>query len=115
MLGLTLLTVVQLTAFFLVPYCVLMALGVGGLSVADVVASAAFILMISSFVPLPGASGGAEGSFYVFFQMFFKSSGSVSVAILLWRMFTFYLPIVVGVAFARDLSGRIASHRRQEN
>ncbi len=115
MLGLALLTVGQLTAFFLVPYCVLMALGVGGLSVADVVASAAFILMISSFVPLPGASGGAEGSFYVFFQMFFKSSGSVSVAILLWRMFTFYLPIVVGVAFARDLSGRIASHRRQEN
>lgn len=53
----------------------------------------------------PGGVGGAEGSFYVFFQMFFKASGSVSVAILLWRMFTFYLPIVVGVYFARHLSG----------
>lgn len=105
MAAMAVMTTFQLTAFFLVPYCVLMALGVQGLQVGDVVASAAFILMISSFVPLPGASGGAEGSFYVFFQMFFKASGSVSVAILLWRMFTFYLPIVVGVYFARHLSG----------
>lgn len=104
MSAMAVMTVFQLTAFFLVPYCVLMALGVRGLQVGHVVASAAFILMISSFVPLPGASGGAEGSFYVFFKMFFKASGSVSVAILLWRMFTFYLPIVVGVYFARHLS-----------
>ena len=72
MAAMAVMTTFQLTAFFLVPYCVLMALGVQGLQVGDVVASAAFILMISSFVPLPGASGGAEGSFYVFFQMFFK-------------------------------------------
>ena len=104
MSAMAVMTVFQLTAFFLVPYCVLMALGIRGLQVGHVVASAAFILMISSFVPLPGASGGAEGSFYVFFKMFFKASGSVSVAILLWRMFTFYLPIVVGVYFARHLS-----------
>ena len=106
MLAMAGMTVLQLTAFFLVPYCVLMALGIPRLQMAEVVAAAAFILMISSFVPLPGASGGAEGSFYMFFQMFFKSSGSVSVAILLWRMFTFYLPIVVGVYFARHLAGR---------
>ena len=92
MLAMAGMTVLQLTAFFLVPYCVLMALGIPRLQMAEVVAAAAFILMISSFVPLPGASGGAEGSFYMFFQMFFKSSGSVSVAILLWRMFTFFLP-----------------------
>lgn len=110
MSAMAVMTVLQLTAFFLVPYCVLMALGIQGLQVGHVVASAAFILMISSFVPLPGASGGAEGSFYVFFQMFFKASGSVSVAILLWRMFTFYLPIVVGVYFARHLS-----HRRKHS
>ena len=104
MAAMTVMTTLQLTAFFLVPYCVLRALGVPDLPVTTVVASAAFILMISSFVPLPGASGGAEGSFYMFFRMFFKASGSVSVAILLWRLFTFYLPIVVGVYFARHLS-----------
>lgn len=79
-----------------------------------VVASAAFILMISSFVPLPGASGGAEGSFYMFFRMFFKASGSVSVAILLWRLFTFYLPIVVGVYFARHLSSMKEQSRMED-
>lgn len=54
MAAMAVMTTFQLTAFFLVPYCVLMALGVQGLQVGDVVASAAFILMISSFVPLPG-------------------------------------------------------------
>ena len=98
------LTAVQLTAFFLVPYCVLRALGLNGMAPQDVIAAAAFILMISSFVPLPGASGGAEGSFLVFFGMFFRGSGSVSVALLLWRLFTFYLPIVVGAVFVRQLS-----------
>lgn len=65
MAAMAVMTTLQLTAFFLVPYCVLRALGVPDLPVTTVVASAAFILMISSFVPLPGASGGAEGSFYM--------------------------------------------------
>ena len=45
MAAMAVMTTFQLTAFFLVPYCVLMALGVQGLQVGDVVASAAFILM----------------------------------------------------------------------
>lgn len=61
-----------------------------------------------------GASGGAEGSFYMFFRMFFKASGSVSVAILLWRLFTFYLPIVVGVYFARHLSSMKEQSRMED-
>lgn len=104
LLLLSALTALQLTLFFAVPYFVCLALGVQGAAFWTVVSASAFILMISSFVPLPGASGGAEGSFYMFFNIFFRSSGSVSIAILLWRLLTFYLPIMAGAWFARGLT-----------
>ena len=56
------LTAVQLTAFFLVPYCVLRALGLNGMAPQDVIAAAAFILMISSFVRCPGLPAGRRGA-----------------------------------------------------
>ena len=54
--------------------------------------------MITSFVPLPGASGGAEISFITFFRLFFPEN-MVSMSTLFWRLITFYLPIIVGTGF----------------
>ena len=65
-----------------------------------VVSAQAFVVMISSFVPLPGAAGGAEFSFKTFFAPFFSPYHiSVNPAMLLWRFITFYLPIIVGACF----------------
>lgn len=97
-----LMTIVQLTAFFTVPYFVCLSLSATGINYVTVICAAAFVLLISSFVPLPGGSGGAEGGFYLFFGMFFVSaSGLLSVAIILWRLMTFYLPILAGLVATR--------------
>ena len=56
--------------------------------------------MVSSFVPLPGAAGAAEGSFFMFFGAFLQPS-NIAYAILIWRFFVFYLPILVGVFFIK--------------
>ena len=90
---------VQLTVFFLIPYFVLLAFGIQELSPVLVVAAQAFVVMISSFVPLPGAAGGAEFSFHTFFEPFFPAGASVNPAMLLWRVITFYLPSLVGMLF----------------
>ncbi len=93
----------QMTVYFLVPLFVIYALGVS----ADpflVVSCSACVLMISSFVPLPGAAGGAEGSFLVFFGLF-DLGNKISAAILLWRILTFYMPIIVGMFFAQKIGG----------
>lgn len=92
-----LLTVLQLTAFFSVPYFVCLSLSATHISYSLIVCAAAFVLMISSFVPLPGGSGGAEGGFYMFFGMFFVQSGILAAAVLLWRIVTFYFPIIAGM------------------
>ena len=54
-----------------------------------------YVLMISSFWPLPGAMGAAEFGYAGFFGNIFGEY--VNVSTLLWRLFTFYMPIVVGV------------------
>lgn len=94
-------TAIQLTAFFTVPYFVCLSLSAGKISYFTVLCAAAFVLLISSFVPLPGGSGGAEGGFYIFFGIFFVQSGILSGAIILWRIMTFYLPILAGMLFTK--------------
>ena len=89
------LTVLQLTAYFFIPFAVYRALGLSGTQVFLMISAAAFILMISSFIPSPGGSGIAEGSFFIFFQLFFPES-ILPVAILCWRIITFYVPLCCG-------------------
>ena len=89
----------QLTCFFLVPVFICKSLSVN-ISFGDAFGAAALTFMICSFVPLPGGSGGAEGGFLLLFGSAFAASGkSIAVAILLWRLLTFYMPIVVGSCF----------------
>ena len=89
------LTIGQLTSYFLIPYTVYRAFGLVGTEVFVIISAAAFIVMFSSFVPIPGGSGVAEGSFFLLFQLFFPQS-ILPVAILCWRVITFYVPLCVG-------------------
>lgn len=91
-------TLIQLTVYFLIPYMIYKGLGLHGANIFNMLSAQAFVLMISSFVPLPGAAGGAEASFLILYGMFFPASMIVFV-ILIWRLFTFYLPILVGSIF----------------
>ena len=57
----------------------------------------AFVLFVSaSYTPLPGASGAQEGGFLYYYRGIF-SGGTVGLALLTWRFFTYYLFIFVGV------------------
>ncbi len=92
------LSAVQLTAYFLIPYTLLRCFHVKPDSIFSMLVAQAFVLNVSSFVPLPGAAGGAEYSFHTMFAMFFPVQ-LLALAVLLWRIVTFYLPICVGTAF----------------
>lgn len=94
-----LLAAVQLTLYFIIPYFIYRSFGLNNASIYSFIASQAFVLNISYFVPLPGAAGGAEVSFYAFYQLFFPWS-VLNLAILLWRLITYYSNIVVGGFFA---------------
>jgi uncharacterized protein (TIRG00374 family) len=62
----------------------------------NIICSAACVQMSTTFIPLPGAIGGAEVLFYLIYDGIF-SSAKTNVALLTWRIYTFYFPIIVGV------------------
>lgn len=96
----SLIIILQLTVFFVIPYFICLSLGVINIDLLTIISAGAFVLMITSFVPLPGGSGGAETGFYLFFGMFFPQTGVIAIAILIWRIVTFYIPILVGMLFS---------------
>ena len=90
-------TVVQITLAGLIPYFIFRSFGLAGnpeATVLTMLAAQTFVTMVSAFIPLPGSSGGAEGSFYLFFGMFFGPT--IIPAIMLWRLVTYYANILFG-------------------
>lgn len=88
-------TIIQLTFFFIVPYFLYRSFKLSGVSIFTIISATAFVRMITSFVPIPGASGGAELSFYYLFSLFFLKK-HILLAILLWRFISYYFGMLVG-------------------
>lgn len=89
------LTVVQLTMFFIVPYFIYRSFGLNGAHLINILSATAFVLMITSFIPIPGGTGGAEGGFHMILGLFFVN-GYLITAIVLWRLITYYAWILFG-------------------
>ena len=98
-LKLYLMTFTQLTLLFIVPFFVYKSYHNPGFPIVDMISAQAFVTMISSYTPLPGASGTSEGSFLVIFNLFF-SDETTTQAMLLWRFITYYSCIIFGSFFA---------------
>ena len=94
------LTFFQQTCLFSVSYCIYRAFNFEAASPIEMICAQAFVTMVSSMVPLPGAAGASEGSFYVFLSMFF-TSGTIKSATLLWRIITYYAVIMITAPFSR--------------
>lgn len=93
-------SICHLIAYMAVPYMIYRAFGLSEIDFLTIISAQAFVMLVSSFVPIPGAGGGAEGAFYLFFRHFFPKEGQFGIALLLWRFITFYFTVIVGVFFA---------------
>ena len=98
-------TVVQILLGCMVPYLIYRTFGFSDVGPDVMVAAQAYVSMVSAFVPLPGASGGAEGSFLLFFGPFFPT-GTLLPATVLWRMLTYYMSLPMG-ALCTWISGHL--------
>ena len=89
-------TVIQLLVYFSITYVIYLGFGMRETDFFTIIACQAFVLMISGFVPLPGAMGAAEGSYAAFFKPIFGDYYT-GVSTFIWRFLTFYLPIIIGI------------------
>ncbi len=106
-------TVVQMVAYFLVPYCIARSFGID-CNVFDMLCAQAYVNMVSCLVPLPGGSGAAEYCFSIFFGSYFTAL-TIKSAILLWRTITYYGTIVFTAPFAMLKSKKSIEDTLEEN
>ena len=89
---------IQSFAYYTITYAIYRAFGNNELSFLQIIPAQAFLLLVMMFIPTPGSALGAEGGFYLIFNSIFKK-GTINMSILFWRLYTFYLPIMVGALF----------------
>lgn len=95
MVLIVLFTALQLVCFYSIPFFVYRSLGLAGASWLDMTMVGAFIQVMVSYFPTPGASGASEGVFYAFYPIFFPAP-FIFIAMLMWRILSYYLNIAVG-------------------
>lgn len=120
-----LLVCIQVFAILSVPYIIYIGFGMPEIAIAnnqvpanlfDCVCIQSFVLFTSNLIPLPGASGGAELAFTMYFGQFFIIGGinKIKPAILLWRFVTYYGSIVVSAPFSYYTRGKKAEDLQLE-
>lgn len=88
------LSLIDLFAVATYPFIIVKMLGGEG-SFGELISKAFYTTFSSGLIPTPGSSGGAEASFYAVFNNVVPE-GTLFWAVILYRVFTFYLPILCG-------------------
>lgn len=91
---------IQITLIYSIPYFIYKGLvPIGNGSLVTMLCAVAFVNIVSSMIPIPGASGVSELAFSIFFGVFFTAA-TMKSAILIWRVITYYITIIVGAPFS---------------
>ena len=85
-----------LCCLYMIPYFLLLAMGKSGVVNPGIsIITSAYIMIIGSFVPIPGATGGLEYGFVQFYGNFITGP-VLSATMLVWRFITYYFGLIVG-------------------
>lgn len=105
-------TFVQLFVYYLIPYFILLGLGATQVNIALVMSLNVLIVMVISLFPIPGGAGGAEIGFSVLFSQFLPTHAQLVIAMILWRLITYYFGMFAGIfAFSvPTTSKKMAKH-----
>src|SRR4051812_4964585 len=78
-----------------------------------VLIQAFFVGMLGNLLPIPGGVGGVEGGMIGAFAAFGVDAGLAVVAVLVFRAFTFWLPLLPGVIAFFRLRARVEEWRNE--
>ena len=96
---------VSLLCLYVIPVALFYGLGIYNVTAFMTIVSMAYVMLIGSFVPIPGGTGGLEYSFISLFSSFI--TGPVLNAIMLvWRFITYYFGMILGaivLSFKKDV------------
>ena len=88
--------ILALVCLYSIPVALLYAMGdFTSYNVGIAIITSAYVMLIGSFVPIPGASGGLEYGFVSFYGSFITGS-TLTAIMLLWRFVTYYFGMLIG-------------------
>lgn len=93
-----LISIVQILVLFSINYWVYRSLGLHDTNAITIISLQAILYVAVAFVPTPGASGGAEAGFLLIFGPIY-GAGNTPVAMILWRIITFYFILLFGAVY----------------
>ncbi len=102
------LNALKLTMLYSIPFFAFLSVG-AKIDISlffGLLALASCVTMFNTFMPIPGASGGSEGSYMLLFAFLGRSLASSSM--LVWRLVTFYVGLVIGAVIllvSKDVRG----------
>ncbi|MFI3307702.1 MAG: lysylphosphatidylglycerol synthase transmembrane domain-containing protein [Mycoplasmatota bacterium] len=92
------LCVLALIILYSIPYFLALAMSLDISLVASVTITS-YVMLIGSFIPIPGGTGGIEYGFVQFFSVL-VTGAHLSSLLILWRFITYYLGMIIGaIAF----------------
>ena len=98
--GMIFVNLIALIILYMIPLFVLFATeNYISVNLGLAIITSAYIMLIGSFVPIPGGTGGLEYGFIKFYG-FFIGGSTLQAVMLIWRFITYYFGLVVGgIAF----------------
>lgn len=89
--------IIKMTCLNSLPYFAGLATGVDmSGEYLNCVWSSSYLAMITSFIPIPGGSGGAEWGFQTLFANIYGSQSITAACNILWRGISYYLTTLIG-------------------
>lgn len=99
-LKLYLLNFLQITFLLLIPFFVFKSFNHEFNPIIESICTQSVVNTVSSFTPLPGASGTTENGFLKMFSLIF-SKEEISLAMIICRFISFYFVIIIGALFKK--------------
>jgi uncharacterized protein (TIRG00374 family) len=96
LLKLYLVSCVQVLGLMSITYCIYRSLGMQEMSYLGIITLQFLLYIGASFTPLPGASGAQEEGFDLVFGKVFQNKNGFG-AQLMWRFFTYYITLIIGL------------------
>ena len=87
--------ILYLFTLFMIPVILIRGLN-SSISIIQIISIQTVLTFVTYFAPTPGATGVAEGGFTLMFSNFVEKNDIVSLTFL-WRFFTMYLGMLVGL------------------
>lgn len=91
---LILLNIIAIYFNYLIAYAVCMGMGIN-LGFIQTIVMVTYVMMIGSFIPIPGGTGGIEYG-YIYFFGYYIAGGALTASMLIWRFVGYYLAMIIG-------------------